>query len=423
MPATVRRSVLPGGLRVVTEQVPGMRSAAFGIWVAVGSRDERPSIHGASHFLEHLLFKGTKRRDALEISSVMDAVGGEMNAFTAKEYTCYYARVLDEDLPLAVDVVSDLVLSSVVTSDDVEVERGVILEEIAMHDDEPGDAVHDALAGALWGDSPLGRPVIGTVDSIESLTRPAIAGFYRRRYDLPHMVVAAAGSVDHDVLLRLVEQAFAGRLTGDAAPAALRTTGPAPRAAAQVVVQERPTEQAHVVLGTTALRRDDPRRPALHVLSTALGGGTSSRLFQQVREERGLAYAVYASTSAYADTGTFEVYAGCTPGKVGEVLDVVRAQLTDVARHGLPDAEVTRSKGALRGSTVLDLEDTGSRMTRLGKAALVHEELLTPDEVLMRIAAVTPDDVRAVAADVLTRPLALGAIGPLAGHDLAGALA
>jgi predicted Zn-dependent peptidase len=244
-----------------------MRSAAFGIWVAVGSRDERPSIHGASHFLEHLLFKGTKRRDALEISSVMDAVGGEMNAFTAKEYTCYYARVLDEDLPLAVDVVSDLVLSSVVTSDDVEVERGVILEEIAMHDDEPGDAVHDALAGALWGDSPLGRPVIGTVDSIESLTRPAIAGFYRRRYDLPHMVVAAAGSVDHDVLLGLVEQAFAERLTGDAAPASLRPTGPAPRAGRASSCRSAPTEQAHVVLGTTRLRRDDPRRFALSVLS------------------------------------------------------------------------------------------------------------------------------------------------------------
>ena len=400
-----------------------MRSAAFGIWVAVGSRDERPSIHGASHFLEHLLFKGTKRRDALEISSVMDAVGGEMNAFTAKEYTCYYARVLDEDLPLAVDVVSDLVLSSVVTADDVEVERGVILEEIAMHDDEPGDAVHDALAGALWGDSPLGRPVIGTVDSIEQLSRSAIAGFYRRRYDLPHMVVAAAGSVDHDVLLRLVEQAFAERLSGDAAPAPLRATGTAPRAAARVVVQERPTEQAHIVLGTSALRRDDPRRFALSVLSGALGGGMSSRLFQTVREERGLAYSVYSYTDSHADTGLFGVYAGCSPSRVGEVLDLVRAELAAVAEHGVTDDEVRRAQGGLRGAMVLGLEDSGARMSRLGKSELVHEEVLSPEQVLERIRAVTPDDVREVARDVLSRPRSLAVLGPYGGADLQEAIA
>jgi predicted Zn-dependent peptidase len=419
----VRRTVLPGGLRVVTEQVPGMRSAAFGIWVAVGSRDERPSLHGASHFLEHLLFKGTRKRDALEISSVMDAVGGEMNAFTAKEYTCYYARVLDEDLPLAVDVVSDLVLSSVVTSDDVEVERGVILEEIAMHDDEPGDAVHDALAGALWGDSPLGRPVIGTVESIEALSRPAIAGFYRRRYDLPHMVVSAAGSVDHDRLLRLVEQAFAERLTGDAAPAPLRTTGPAPAAAARVVVQERSTEQAHVVLGTSALRRDDPRRFALSVLSGALGGGMSSRLFQSVREERGLAYSVYSYTDAHADTGLFGVYAGCSPSRVGQVLDLVRAELAAVAERGVTDEEVRRAQGGLRGAMVLGLEDSGARMTRLGKSELVHEEVLGPEQVLERISAVTPDDVREVARDVLSRPRSLAVLGPHGSADLQEAIA
>ena len=422
-PVTVRRSVLPGGLRVVTEQVPGMRSAAFGIWVAVGSRDERPSISGASHFLEHLLFKGTERRGALEISSVVDAVGGEMNAFTAKEYTCYYARVLDEDLPLAVDVVSDLVLSSVVTADDVEVERGVILEEIAMHDDEPGDAVHDALATALWGDSPLGRPVIGTVESIEALSRSAIAGFYRRRYDLPHMVVAAAGSVEHDALVGLVEQAFGERLAGDAVPAPLRPGGPPPRAAARLSVQERATEQAHVVLGTTALRRDDPRRFALSVLSGALGGGMSSRLFQTVREERGLAYSVYSYTDSHADTGLFGVYAGCSPSKVGEVLDLVRAELAAVAEHGVTDEEVRRAQGGLRGAMVLGLEDSGARMSRLGKSELVHEEVLTPEQVLDHIGAVTPDDVREVARDVLSRPRSLAVLGPYGDADLQEAIA
>ena len=400
-----------------------MRSVAFGIWVAVGSRDERPSIHGASHFLEHLLFKGTARRDALEISSVMDAVGGEMNAFTAKEYTCYYARVLDEDLALAVDVVSDLVLSSVVTADDVEVERGVILEEIAMHDDDPGDVVHDTFAGALWGDSPLGRPVIGTVDSIESLSRSAIAGFYRRRYDLPHMVVAASGALDHDVLVRLVEQAFGERLTGPATPAPLRPTARPPRSYARVATAERVTEQANLVLGTTALPRDDPRRFALSVLSGALGGGMSSRLFQSVREERGLAYSVYSYTDAHADTGLFGVYAGCSPSKVGEVLDLVRAELADVAEHGVTDEEVRRSQGNLRGSMVLGLEDTGSRMSRLGKAELVHGEVLTPEEVLDRIRAVNPDEVREVARDILTRPRSLAVIGPYGDAALQEAIA
>ena len=399
-----------------------MRSVAFGIWVAVGSRDERPSLHGASHFLEHLLFKGTERRTALDISQEMDAVGGEMNAFTAKEYTCYYARVLDEDLALAVDVVSDLVLSSIVTSDDVEVERSVILEEIAMHEDDPGDVVHDAFAGALWGDSPLGRPVIGTVDSIEGLSRSAIAGFYRRRYDLPHMVVAASGALDHDVLVALVERAFGERLAGPAAPAPLRAPARPPRSYARVVAHERVTEQAHLVLGTTALPRDDPRRFALSVLSGALGGGMSSRLFQTVREERGLAYSVYSYTDAHADAGLFGVYAGCSPSKVGEVLDLVRAELAEVGEKGISEQELRRSQGNLRGSMVLGLEDSGSRMSRLGKAELVHGEVLTPEQVLERIGAVTLDEVRDVARDVLTRPRALAVLGPYGDADLQEAL-
>ena len=419
----MRRSVLPGGLRVVSEPVPGVRSVAFGIWVGVGSRDERPSNHGASHFLEHLLFKGTERRDALEISSVMDAVGGEMNAFTDKEFTCYYARVLDEDLPLAVDVVSDMVLSSVISSDDVEVERGVILEEIAMHDDDPADLVHDVFSGALYGDSPLGRPIIGTVDSIEGLSRASIAGFYKRRYDLPHMVVAASGGVDHARLLRLVRKAFGDRLSGDAAPTGLRPSGKAPASYSRVVRLERESEQTNLVLGTTGLHREDPRRFALSVLSTALGGGMSSRLFQTVREERGLAYSVFSYATSHADTGQFGVYAGCAPGKVGEVLELVRAELADVAAHGLREEEVRRSKGNLRGSLVLGLEDTGSRMSRLGKAELVHGDVLTSDQLLERIDAVTAADVREVAADVLTRPRSLAVVGDVDGADLEGAIA
>jgi predicted Zn-dependent peptidase len=243
--------------------------------------------------------------------------------------------------------------------------------------------------------------------------------WYRSRYSLPSTVVVAAGGVDHARLLRLVRTAFGSLLDGDGVPAPVRSPSRPPAARSAVVASDRATEQANILIGTTALRRDDPRRPALHVLNTALGGGTSSRLFQSIREERALAYSVHSSVTAYADTGTFGVYAGCAPGKAREVLGLVREELDAVAARGLTDAEVMRAKGALRGSLVLDLEDTGARMSRLGKAALLQDELLSADELLDRIAAVTPDDVRAVAADVLTRPLALGAIGPFGDDDLA----
>lgn len=292
-----------------------------------------------------------------------------------------------------------------------------------MHDDDPGDVVHDAFAAALFGDTPLGRPVIGSVESVQGLSRPKVNRWYRSRYALPSMVVSAAGAVEHATLLRLVRRAFGPLLDGDAAPAPVRASARQPAARSGVRLVERGTEQANVVLGTTALRREDPRRPALSVLNTALGGGTSSRLFQTIREERGLAYSVYSSATSYADTGTFEVYAGCAPGKVREVLGLVRDELDLVASKGLTDAEVARAKGALRGSLVLDLEDTGSRMSRLGKGELLETDPLTVDDLLERIAAVTPDDVRAVAAEVLTRPLALGAIGPFGDDDLSAVVA
>ncbi|HEU0132162.1 MAG TPA: pitrilysin family protein [Mycobacteriales bacterium] len=421
---TIRRTVLPGGLRVVTESMPTVRSVAFGIWVGVGSRDESPGLAGASHFLEHLLFKGTKRRSALDIAAVMDAVGGEMNAFTAKEYTCYYARVLDSDLPLAVDVVSDMVTSSLIATDDVESERGVILEEIAMHDDAPDDIVHDAFAKAIFGDHPLGRPVLGTVDSITGVSRGSINGYYRRRYQPRNMVVAVAGNVDHARVVRLVRKAFAGFLDGDVDPAAPRAGSSAPRVLGGVQVTRRPTEQANLVLGTGGLARTDERRFALGVLNNALGGGMSSRLFQEVRERRGLAYSVYSYHSQYADTGLFGVYAGCAPARVTEVLSLCREQLDEVAAKGITAEEVARGKGQLKGSLVLGLEDTGSRMSRIGKGELVYGEQLTVDEVIARIDAVTPDDVRAVAADVLApASLGLAVIGPFDDVDFSAAVA
>ncbi|HXR40908.1 MAG TPA: pitrilysin family protein, partial [Acidothermaceae bacterium] len=311
--AVVRRTVLPGGLRVITEAMPSVRSVSFGVWVGVGSRDETVAQAGSSHYLEHLLFKGTKRRDALEISAALDAVGGEMNAFTAKEYTCFYARVLDTDLPIAVDVISDMMTSSLVRSADVDSERGVILEEIAMHEDDPGDVVHDTFAEALFGDTPLGRPILGTVNSINSLQRTAINGYYRRRYKPENMVVAVAGNVDHAKVVRLVGKAFDEVLSSSSAvPAQPRIGGRAPASNLGVSsVVRRPTEQAHLVLGVPALARVDERRFALGVLNGALGGGMSSRLFQEVREKRGLAYSVYSYAAHHAETGMFGVYAGC----------------------------------------------------------------------------------------------------------------
>jgi predicted Zn-dependent peptidase len=419
--SVVRRSVLPGGIRVISEAVPGVRSIAFGVWVGVGSRDEVPSLSGASHFLEHLLFKGTRRRDALAISAALDEVGGELNAFTGKEYTCFYARVLDTDLPVAVDVVCDMVLSSVIAANEVENERGVILEEIAMHDDDPGDCVHDEFAKLIWPDEPLGRPVLGSATSIKSMSRRAIAGHYRRRYRSDQLVVTAAGNVDHNALLRLVKSAFAViDVDADLAPAPPRLAGRAPGFAVGTTVRSRQTEQANIVCGVPGLARHDDRRFALGVLNAALGGGMSSRLFQQIRELRGLAYSVYSFTSHYADTGLFGVYAGCHPRRAAQVVDLCREQLALAASSGLTAEELDRGKGQMRGGLVLGLEDTGSRMSRLGKAELVYGELMSVPELLARIDGVTLGDTQALAAHLLGHPGSLAVIGPYGdGQDFA----
>ena len=408
----VRRTTLPGGLRVITEQVPGVRSAAFGVWVGVGSRDETGRQMGAAHYLEHLLFMGTNQRSALYISASIEAVGGDLNAFTTKEYTCYYARVLDADLPLAIDVVCDVVTDALIRTEDVEAERGVILEEIAMHDDDPTDIVHDEFAAALFGDTPLGRPILGTEDTILGISRTSINGFYRRRYRPEAMVVAAAGNLDHDTVVRRVRAAFADVLDPAAEPTAPRAVRRPRRHEASVRVVNRPTEQAHLVLGVPGIVRTDPRRYALSVLSTVLGGGMSSLLFQEVREKRGLAYSVYSYAQGFADDGAFSVYVGCQPAKVDTVLDVCLSVIEQVAANGLSAAEVEHGKGQVRGATVLGQEDTGARMTRIAKSELNGETLPSLSQLIGRIDAVSVDDVRAVAGELLRGPATLAVIGP-----------
>ncbi|QZY28065.1 M16 family metallopeptidase [Nocardioides coralli] len=410
----VCRTVLPGGLRVITEQMPGVRSASVGVWVGVGSRDESRSLHGCSHFLEHLLFKGTGSRSALDISVALDAVGGEFNAFTTKEYTCFHARVLDDDLPLAVDVLGDMITDSLLRESDVEAERDVILDEIAMHEDDPDDVVHNLFSRQAWGEGPLGRPIAGTADSIASLTRAQVARFFRRHYRPANMVVAAAGNLDHDDVVRDVQRAFArnGFLDREEPPVVPQSGVRVRRVHAGSSTVTRPLEQVNLVLGVNGFTRHDDRRYPLGVLNAALGGGTSSRLFQEVREHRGLAYNVFSFASHHHDAGLVGVSVGCLPRRVDDVLATVRAELTRVADEGITEEELARGQGQLRGGLVLGMEDSGSRMSRLGKAELIYDELLSLDEVIGRVDGVTPEEVRSVAATLFRQPEILAVVGP-----------
>ncbi len=413
--AGIARTEYASGLRVVTEEMPEMRSVAFGIWVDVGSRDERPQISGASHFLEHLLFKGTKTRTARDVADAFDAVGGDLNAFTAKEFTCYYCRVRDQDLPMAVEFMSDMLQNSVIDRTDLEAERQVILEEISRQDDAPDDLIHDVFAETLWEGHPLGRPVLGTRETISSVKRDQVWRFYDRLYEPPHFVVAAAGNLAHAKLRRLIERHMdTGPRVRTGSGPRIRTAGPVPKPNPGTVVRHRTTEQAHICLGTSAPSRKDPDRFAFGAVNTVLGGGMSSRLFQEIREKRGLAYSVYSYHSMFAETGMFAVYAGTAPRRADEVLSIVRHELADIAEHGVTEAELKQAKGHMKGSLVLSLEDTSGRMSRVGRSEISHGEILSVDEVIDRIDAVTPETARGAAQEVFEREMALAVIGPFA---------
>jgi len=406
---------LPSGLRIVTEEVSTSRSAAVGIWANVGSCDEGKTVAGASHFLEHLLFKGTKTRTALEISSSIEAVGGEMNAFTGQEYTCFYARVIDSDLPLAVAVVTDLITSSTFTADDVDSERKVVLSEIAVRDDDPSDYIHELYLDTYYGDSPVGRSILGTVESINKMPRNSIYNYYKKHYQPENLVVSVAGNVKHKKVVKMVEEALSkdGFLDVPNNKHEVRAATPIKTPGlGEVGLIDRKTEQAHILYGFPGLARSDDRRFALSVLSSAIGGGMASRLFQEIREKRGLAYTTYAYPQQFAGTGTLAFYAGCRTEKAEEVIKLMRDISESVAQHGLTDEEISRAKGAVTGGLILGQEDTGSRMSRIGKSELVYGEIMSFDDILNKVRSVTPEQVHQLARDLFSAPATLALVGP-----------
>jgi len=404
---THRLSTLPGGERVISERIEGVRSAALGLWIGAGSRDETNARAGVSHFIEHLLFKGTERYDAVQIAEMFDAMGGELNAATSRETTVVYTRVPDDHVDVALDVMTDMVFAPVFT--DIDSEREVVLEEIAMVEDNPQDLVHDLAAEAVFGAHPLGRPVIGRAEVISSISRRALLGYHGGTYTGENVVLAAAGNVDHD---RIVE-GLAARRNGAARPLVRtrKAAGRPPRPALRFQVKD--TEQYHVCLAGPGLRRDDPRRYAAALLDAILGGSASSRLFQEIREKRGMAYSVYTYGSQYVDAGQVGLYVGTREENLRECLDVIAGQLHDVGAGNIRPGELERAKENMKGRLLLSLESTSARMNRLGKATVTETEIVPIDETERRISQVTADEVAALARELFApQKLSVAGIGP-----------
>jgi len=424
----VRRTVLPSGVRILSEQVPGARSATIGYWVAAGSRDENPQTFGATHFLEHLLFKGTASRTALDIAVSFDAVGGEHNAMTAKEYTCYYAKVQDTDLPMAVEVIGDMLTSSLIDPTEFANERGVILEELAMADDDPTDVASERYFESIFGEHPLGRPIGGNPDTINAISRDAVWEHYRANYRPQDLVVTVAGAVDHDQLVAALSACLVAGgwdLSTHAAPVARRDLTAGGQAATltprqRLHVTRRPIEQANIIAGVEGLSAADDRRATMAVLNSILGSGMSSRLFQEVREKRGLAYSVYSFASSYSDAGVFGIYAGCSPAKATQVTDLMLEEFHKLGRAHVTEEEISRAVGQLRGASALALEDSDSRMSRLGRSELTLGEFVDLDTSIARISAVTADDIQELAQELSSRPLSIAAVGAVSDEMFSG---
>ncbi len=401
------QTVLDNGMTVITERMDTMRSVAIGIWVAVGSRDEDYADAGMSHFLEHLMFKGTPTRSAADISQAFDRLGAELNAFTSKEYTCYYARVLDQHVPIGIEILSDMVVNSTMASDAIITEREVVLEEISRTEDTPDDRIHELFVRTLWPDHPLGRPVLGQRETVGTFDRAQGFAFKNAHYGTGSVVVAAAGDVEHAAIVELVKKYLP--LPEASARQRVHAT---PLVESRLQVIEKETEQAHICWGVPGLKSTDDERFTMSVLDSTLGGGMSSRLFQEIRERKGLAYAVYSYHSLYQDTGAFTIYAGTRPGNMEEVVRLVQAEVERIKQDGITAEELDRAKESMKGQLVLGLESTRNRMTRLGKALVTGTPILSIDELVERVEAVAREDVLALARQLFGAEQALAVIGP-----------
>src|SRR5215208_3135083 len=406
--SAIVRDVLPNGLRLLTEPMPHVRSVSIGVWLARGSRHEPQEQSGIAHFVEHMLFKGTATRSAEDIAQAIDSVGGQMDAFTAKEYASYYIKVLDEHLPFAVEVLADIVMNPAFSPEDIDREKKVVLEEIKMVEDTPDDLVHELFTENFWADHPLGRPILGTKETVESLSQEALRRYFQGVYTAPNLIVAAVGNVDHARVRELISRAFEGLPTSTDP-----ITDAPPRVVPRTVIRNKELEQSHVCLGTVGYRQDHADRYSSYVMNTILGGSMSSRLFQNVREKRGLAYAVFSGLSAYRDAGNITIYAGCSNEAVGEVIDLCVEELRGMKRAPAPETELRRAKDHLKGSLMLSLENTASRMSHLARQEIYFDRHFGLDETLAGVERVTDLDVQRVAQDLFSNgSLAATVLGP-----------
>jgi predicted Zn-dependent peptidase len=409
---TIVRDVLPNGLRILTERMPHVRSVSVGVWLARGSRHEPQLQSGIAHFVEHMLFKGTATRSAEDIAQTIDSIGGQMDAFTAKEYASYYIKVLDEHLPLAVEVLADIVMRPRFDAVDIDREKKVVLEEIKMVEDTPDDLVHELFTESFWTDHPLGRPILGTPETVEGLTLEGLRTYFETTYTAPNLIVAAVGNITHAQVRDLVERSFAGLPTRSEP-----LNGVPPTVVPKVVIRNKDLEQSHVCLGAAGYQQDHADRYSSYVLNTILGGSMSSRLFQNVREKRGLAYAVFSGLSAYRDTGSMTIYAGCANEAVNELIDVVIGELRRMRDEPMSEAELRRAKDHLKGSLMLNLESTSSRMSHLARQEIYFDRHFGLDETLQGVERVTTSEVQRVARDLFAdgslAATVLGSVGEL----------
>jgi len=405
-------TTLPNGLRIITENMPTLRSVAVGCWVDTGSRDETKVEAGASHFLEHLLFKGSEAWPARRIAETFDGLGARHNAFTSKEYTCFWTRTRDEDLATGVEILAEMLQRPAFRQDEIDSERNVVLEEISMNEDDPTDVAHEEFITAAWAGHPLAPPILGTRESISSMSRDTVLEYWARRYSPRSTVISIAGNLPDD-LMDLVVDHFGAWEGG---PTTRQSVTPTITARARVHTKD--TEQAHILYGSPSIVRDDDRRFALTLADHVLGGGMSSRLFEEIRETRGLAYAVHSFQMSFLDAGASVVYVGTMPSQIDEVLSIVRDETAKLMNDGITDAELERAKGHVKGALALGLEDASARMTRMGRTEIVGMEHLSVDETVERIAAVTNEDIMAVAKVAYDGPYLMGAVGPFGEDEL-----